>query len=105
MTIRISAPSNARKGEVITLKAMIRHDMETGYRRDEYGREIPRDLLKQFECRYNGELVFAATLFPGMAANPFLSFHTVATESGELEFIWVDQAGEQQSKTVSIRVT
>jgi sulfur-oxidizing protein SoxZ len=105
MTIRVSAPSAAKRGEVIELKAMIQHDMETGYRRDEYGRPIARDILKHFECRYNGEIVFRAELFPGIAANPFLSFYTTATESGTLLFRWVDQNGQEWQEQVQLEVT
>lgn len=105
MTIRVSAPSAAKRGEVIELKAMIQHDMETGYRRDEYGRPIARDILKHFECRYNGEIVFRAELFPGIAANPFLSFYTTATESGTLLFRWVDQNGQEWKEQVQLEVT
>jgi len=105
MTIRISAPSTVKRGEVIELKAMIQHDMETGYRRDEYGRPIARDILKHFECQYNGEIVFRAELFPGIAANPFLSFYTTATESGTLLFRWVDQNGQEWQEQVQLEVT
>lgn len=102
--IRIAAPETATRGEVIELKAMIQHDMETGYRRDEYGRPIPRDILKLFECTYNGESVFQAEFFPGIAANPFLSFHTTATESGTLLFRWVDQSGQEWSEQAQLEV-
>ena len=104
-TIRISAPATANQGEVIELKAMIRHPMETGYRRNQYGEQIPRDILTRFECRYNGETVFAADFFPSVAANPFLTFHTVATESGTLEFRWTDQAGNVSTETSDLEVT
>lgn len=104
MTIRISAPDTARKGEVIELKAMIQHKMETGYRRDSRGEVVARDIITRFECRYNGELVFASDFHPGIAANPFLSFHTRATESGTLEFVWTDQDGQSWSQTHELTV-
>ncbi len=103
--IRIAAPRQARRGEVIELKAVIQHDMESGYRRDEYGRQIPRLILVRFECLYNGEPVFRAQFHPAVAANPFLSFHTRATESGALEFVWVDQNGLRYSRSVQLEVT
>ena len=66
-TIRISAPDTARKGEVIEIKALIQHPMETGYRSDSKGEEIPRDIIARFECVYGGETVFAADFGPGIA--------------------------------------
>ncbi|MEO0981327.1 MAG: thiosulfate oxidation carrier complex protein SoxZ [Pseudomonadota bacterium] len=103
--IRLSVPATARAGEVIELKALIQHEMESGFRRGSRGEIIPRDIITDFECRYNGETVFRASLFPGVAANPFLTFHTVATESGVLEFRWTDQDGETWSETADITVT
>ncbi len=104
-TIRIAAPTIANKGEVIELKAMIQHEMETGYRRDRFGKEITRDILKYFECFYNGESVFKAEFFAAIAANPFLSFFTTATESGTLEFRWIDQNGVASSQSVELEVS
>jgi len=48
--------------------------------------------------------VFQADLFPAVAANPFLSFFTVATESGTLEFRWTDDHGNTQTASASIEV-
>ncbi len=102
--IRIAAPKTASPGEVIELKAMIQHEMESGYRRDQYGRQIPRDILKHFECLYNDEMIFRAEFFPGVAANPFLSFFTTASQSGTLVFRWVDQGGRVFTDSVHLEV-
>ena len=104
MTIRIAVPGSAKAGEVIEIKALIQHQMETGFRRDQYGQEIPRDILKHFECLYNGVSVFEAEFFPAVAANPFLTFYTRATESGTLVFRWTDQAGKVSSHSAAIEV-
>ncbi|WP_084396844.1 thiosulfate oxidation carrier complex protein SoxZ [Henriciella aquimarina] len=104
MTIRIAAPDTAKKGEVIEIKALIQHPMETGYRSDSKGKEIPRDIITEFECSYDGETVFAANFFPAIAANPFLTFYTKATTSGTLEFTWTDQDGESWSETHDLTV-
>ena len=102
--IRISCPETAKRGEVIELKAMIQHKMESGHRRDSHGRAIPQDIIKFFECTYNRETIFKSELFPGVSANPFFTFHTRATESGELMFRWTDQHGNtfEQSATLTI---
>ena len=103
--IRLSVPKSAAKGEVIELKALLQHPMESGYRRDSRGGAIPRDIITKFECFYEGEKVFSAAYGPGIAANPFITFHTVATESGTLEFRWTDQDGKVWSETADIEVT
>jgi sulfur-oxidizing protein SoxZ len=100
----IRVPTEAKKGEVFEIKTLISHPMETGQRRDEIGRPIPRDIINRFVCTYNGEEVFRADLFPAIAANPFLAFFTVATESGELVFRWTDDHGNTQTETARITV-
>lgn len=101
----VFAPKTARRGEVIEIRASIAHAMETGLRVDSEGRVLPRDILTRFECRYDGELVFAADLFTAIAANPLLSFHTVATASGTLSLTWRGDNGFAQTETVAITVT
>ena len=65
---------------------------------------IPRDIINRFVCTYNGEEIFRAELFPAIAANPFIAFSTVATQSGELAFTWTDDAGHSQTETAKITV-
>lgn len=84
----IHMPETARRGEVIEIRALIGHVMETGYRPGADGRVLPRDIIRSFSCRYNGETVFSAEMHPAISANPYIAFHTTATESGTLEFHW-----------------
>ena len=100
----IRMPTEAKRGEVLEVKTLISHPMETGYRRDSMGRAIPRHIVNRFVCTYNGQEVFRAELFPAIAANPFLSFFTVATETGEVLFQWTDDQGNIQTETVRITV-
>jgi sulfur-oxidizing protein SoxZ len=103
--IRLAVPATASRGDVVEVKAMIRHEMESGHRRDEYGRQIPQFIIKYFECRYNGRQVFRAEFFPAIAANPLLSFFVRASESGVLEFRWIDQDGHVETETARIEVS
>ena len=84
----INVPANAKRGDVIEIKALTRHPMETGYRRGASGEEIPRDIVSRFTCTYNGAEIFRADLHSAIAANPFIVFTTIATESGTLAFHW-----------------
>ncbi|MEQ9333929.1 thiosulfate oxidation carrier complex protein SoxZ [Thalassobaculum sp.] len=102
---RVSLPSEAKRGEIIEIKALIRHPMETGYRVDARGQRIPRHIVRRFEVAYDGEPVFAMDLTQGVAANPFVAFTTVATASGELVFTWEDDRGEVVTVTKSLTVT
>jgi len=100
----IHVPPTAERGEVIEIKTLIAHVMETGYRIGVTGAAIPRDIIDDFVCTYNGEEVFHAKLFPAIAANPYISFFTVATESGTLTFSWTDQHGATQVQSAAIKV-
>jgi sulfur-oxidizing protein SoxZ len=100
----IHVPATAKRGEIIEIKTLISHVMETGYRIGVTGAAIPRDIIDQFVCTYNGEEVFHAQLYPAIAANPFITFFTVATESGTLTFSWTDQHGQTQVQTAEITV-
>ena len=100
----INVPSAATRGEIIEIKALASHHMETGYRRTQVGGLIPRDIIRQFVCTYNGVEVFSAEFHPAIAANPFIAFSTVATESGTLAFSWTGDNGYTVTESKSISV-
>jgi sulfur-oxidizing protein SoxZ len=100
----VFAPKSARRGEVIEIRATAQHPMETGYRAAADGSTLPRDLVRRVECRWGGELVFAADLHAAIAANPYVAFHAVASASGPLTVRWQGDRGFDLSETVQIEV-
>ncbi len=100
----VNVPAKAKRGQIVEIKTLISHVMETGYRRNELGAVIPRDIINLFVCTYNGEEIFRADLHQAIAANPFITFFTVATESGTLEFRWTDDNGQIDTATAKIAV-
>lgn len=100
----VNVPKQARRGELIEIRTLAGHDMETGFRRTQLGELIPRDIITRFACLYNGVEVFSAELHPAVAANPLIAFSTVATESGALEFRWSGDNGYSATHTASIVV-
>lgn len=104
-SIRLAVPKTAQRDEIIELKALIQHEMESGFRRGSRGEVIPRDIITRFECRFEGELVFAADFHPAVAANPLLTFHLRASTSGTLTFEWTDQSGETWRDIANLEVT
>lgn len=89
----ITLPKTATRGQIIEIRVLIGHPMETGYRNGADGQRLPRNVITRFVCRYDGELVFSAALYPAIAANPYLAFHTVAVQTGTLEFRWEGDNG------------
>jgi sulfur-oxidizing protein SoxZ len=100
----INVPAKARRGEIIEIKTLMSHIMETGYRRTATGEIIPRDIITSFSCRYNGAEIFRADLFPATAANPFITFSTIATDSGKFDFEWIGDNGFSETASASITV-
>jgi sulfur-oxidizing protein SoxZ len=101
----IHMPKTAKRGEVIEIRALIAHPMESGYRPGADGKPLPQDVIRRFTCTYNDEQVFAAELHPAISANPYIAFFTVATESGTLEFSWTGDRGFAQTERMALTVT
>ncbi len=104
MAARIQVPEQARSGEVIEIRVLIQHPMETGYRYDGNGQTIARNTIRTLICRYAGAEIFRADLSPGIAANPYLQFTTVARASGDIEFSWGDDEGVAGSERTRLNV-
>ena len=100
----INVPERAKRGEVIEIKTLISHPMESGYRVGTNGALIPRDIITRFTCTYNGEEICRAELSPAIAANPFITFFTTATETGTLAFHWSGDNGFSATETAAITV-
>ena len=101
----VTMPATAKKNEIIDIRIIVQHDMETGFRHSEQGVRIARDIIREFVCTYNGVEIFRADLYPAIAANPMITFSTVAVESGVLEFNWKGDNGYASSTTSKITVT
>jgi sulfur-oxidizing protein SoxZ len=100
----INVPPKAKRGEIIGIKSLISHEMETGFRPNASGQLIPRDIITEFVCTYNGVEVFRAEFFPAISANPFVSFTTVATESGTITMTWKGDNDFFATESVAIAV-
>src|SRR5262245_29484985 len=104
MVARVQVPQQAQRGEVIVIRVAIQHPMETGFRYDERGRPIPKNVINDLVARYNGVEIFRARMGSGIAANPSLQFCTIAEASGAIEFSWVDDSGQSGAERATITV-
>lgn len=102
---RIKLPESAKVGDVIEIKTLISHVMETGQRKDRDGKTIPRDIISTFTAKFAGTEVFKASLQPGISANPYIAFFMKVTGPGEVEFTWTDDAGKQIVEKARLNVT
>lgn len=90
---RIKLPDSIKAGDVIEIKTLVSHVMETGQRRDKDGNVVPRNVINTFTATFAGREVFRAKLSSGISANPFISFFMAVPGPGELEFTWIDDKG------------
>ncbi|MEM9623375.1 MAG: thiosulfate oxidation carrier complex protein SoxZ [Pseudomonadota bacterium] len=101
---RINIPRNVTAGDVIEIKTLITHPMETGFRVDSLGVRIPRNILTHFSVTFADQVVFEAELQPGIAANPYISFHLKAERGGTLTFTWRGQNDFSVTETRELAV-
>jgi sulfur-oxidizing protein SoxZ len=101
---RIKIPDSAKVGDLIEIKTLISHVMETGQRRDKDGKIIPRMIINTFVATFDGRVVIRTELHPGMSANPYLSFFMKVPGPGEFEFTWIDDSGDKVTERLKLTV-
>ena len=101
---RVKVPKKAASGDVITIKTLISHKMESGQRKDKEGNVIPRSIINRFTCDFNGENVVDIKLEPAISTNPFFEFEAKVPEAGEFQFTWYDDDGSVYEATKSIAI-
>jgi len=102
--IRTRVPKKVKKGQIVEVKTLISHKMETGLRKDSKGKLIPQDIINRFVATYNGKQVFASDWHTAISANPFMAFHLRPMESGTLEMTWTDDQGKTYKQSARIEV-
>jgi sulfur-oxidizing protein SoxZ len=101
----IDIPKTVRRGEPFTVKVVLDHIMETGYRRDISGKPIPRNIVRWFAASLGGEEIIRIDLTQAVAANPYFGFRAVANVSAPLVMVWEDDAGAKYREEIAITVT
>ena len=101
---RVKVPKSAKAGEIVTIKALISHKMESGMRKDGEGKVIPRSIINRFTCDLNGENVIDVKLEPAISTNPYFEFDAKVAAAGEFKFTWYDDDGAvyEDSKPISV---
>ena len=102
---RVRVPKTASKDEVITIKTLISHPMESGQRKDKDGNVIPRSIINRFTAEFNGQLVLDTTLEPAISTNPYFEFDAKVPETGEFKFTWYDEDGSVYEDAHKVEVS
>ncbi len=101
---KIRVPKTAKKGEIVEIKTLMPHIMESGQRKDKDGKTIPRKIINKFVAEFNGKPLFSADMDPAIAANPYLQFSAKVNESGTFKFTWTDDDGTVTTSEQKIEV-
>lgn len=101
---RVKVPKSASAGDVITIKTLISHKMESGQRKDSDGNKIPQSIINTFSCDFNGQNVINVELHGAISTNPYFQFEATVPESGDFTFTWNDDDGSVYTTTKSIAV-
>jgi sulfur-oxidizing protein SoxZ len=90
---RVKTPKSAAAGEVVTIKTLISHPMESGVRKDSAGNIIPRSIINRFTCELNGTMIIDVTMEPAISTNPYIEFDAKVDAAGDFVFTWYDDDG------------
>lgn len=101
---RVKVPKSASAGDIVTLKTLISHKMESGQRKDSDGNVIPRSIINRFTCEFNGAMVVDVTMESAISTNPYFEFDAKVDAAGDFKFTWYDDDGEVYDTTKSIMV-
>ena len=101
---RVRVQAKAKKGELVEVKTLVTHPMESGQRKDAEGKLVPRLIVTGFDATYNGKPVVSAKLEPAISANPYLSFFVRVDESGTLKLTWTDDNKQSWNSETKIEV-
>lgn len=98
--MRIRAVLN---GDKIEVKVLIRHDMETGLRKDTAGKFIPSHFIQTLTAKYEDRMVLDTVMGISVSKDPFLSFKFKGGEKGgKLSVTWVDNIGDTRTDTTVV---
>ena len=96
MAIKCKAKAD---GDVVEVKMLMKHVMETGLRKDsKTGEPIPAHYITDVSCSHNGNVIFRCNLGPAISKNPYLFFTVSGPKAGDtLELASVDNMGKTDS--------
>jgi sulfur-oxidizing protein SoxZ len=86
------------QGDLVNVKVLMSHEMETGQRKDASGQIVPAHFIQTVNAAYNGKTVLSAQWGPAVSKNPFLSFKFKGgAQGGKVEVTWVDNKGDKRT--------
>lgn len=93
------------KDDVAEVKALMPHDMESGYRRDpETDELVPAHYIADVVVALNGEEVMHAYWGPAVSKNPYVAFSIMGAAAGDvLKISWVDNFDDTSETETTLK--
>jgi|ERR1043166_1797314 sulfur-oxidizing protein SoxZ len=86
------------QGDVVDVKVLMSHPMETGQRKDAKGELVPVHFIRQVTATLNGKTVLDAQWSQAVSRNPFLGFKVKGAKVGDkIAVSWIDNTGDKSS--------
>lgn len=101
---RLKLPSTAAVGDVIEIRTLLEHPMETGLRKTPDGRQIERDILASFKVEANGSPLLNVDFRNATSANPYLVFHARISGPTDFRFVWTHEDGRSIDAVARVEV-
>jgi sulfur-oxidizing protein SoxZ len=101
---RVQWPDKMAAGDVVKIRVLIQHPMDTGYLQDFTGKLVPRNVIRMLTCNLGGQEVFRVEPSSGISANPFFEFYVRATATAEFKMNWVDDMGARGEMSQTLKV-
>jgi len=90
-------------GDVVEVKVLMSHPMETGLRKDADGTLVPTHYINTVKASCNGKEVLTADWGPAVSKNPFLAFRFKGAAKGDkVSITWNDSKGESRTDEAEI---
>lgn len=90
-------------GELVDVKILMAHVMETGQRKDADGNLVPAHYIVNVTATCKGRTVMAAEWGPSVSKNPYFSFRFRGGAKGDkLSITWKDTDGETRTDETTI---
>jgi sulfur-oxidizing protein SoxZ len=90
-------------GDKTTVRVLMRHDMETGQRKDAAGKAIPAWFIQDVVASHNGKPVLTAQWGPSVSKDPFLQFTLKGAKAGDkVSVSWTDNKGDKRADEAAV---
>ena len=103
--VRVQWPDKISAGDVVKVRMLIQHPMDTGYLQDFTGKLVPRNVIRLLTCMLGDQEVFRVEPSSGISAQPFFEFYVRSTATAEFKMEWTDDKGAKGQHLQIFKVT